>query len=476
MGSGMTLRAPYRRPVSAILLIVFACLLSACSDLPHEETCLRVLDAMVGSEDDYKLLAIERDPQARNGIVIRFQRRFPSAFGRDADRLRCVFTGSTRPELARSLLAVELDGEELSRVKLILLHRWLGHPVPPELLDASEPPRRWPIALHVAYLAQQVLNGLVSGSVIALVAIGYTLVYGVTRHVQFAYGELLAIGAILTSTGYAALVMAGWGNFASVLALALPVVIGYAALCGWSIDRAVFGPIRANAAMAAGTQAPLIAAIGLSIFLQEFVRLSGAAHGHWIPPLLPGAVVMFTAGGFDVSLTNMQLMIVLLAAALSLLQGCVLAATAHGRAYRACAEDTRMAALLGIDVNRIVAITYASGAALAAVAGAAIVLHYGQGGALTGVLFGFKALTAAVLGGIGSFGGALVGGVAIGLIESLWGGYLGGDFRDGAVFAILVIVLVFKPTGLFGLAEPFTPGGGSRGSASPSRPTSPFQS
>jgi len=472
------MRIRVRSSVRLFALFAITLLLAACSDLPHEETCLRVLDALVGPEETHKVLAVEHDPQARSGIVVRFQRRFPSPFARDESRLHCLFTGSTRPELQRSLLAVELDGAPLSRVKLILLHRWLGHPVPPELLDETAPRRPWSVGLHVAYLTQQVLNGLVAGSVIALVALGYTLVYGITRHVQFAYGELLSIGAIMTASGYALLAMAGWGNLAAVLALALPAVMALAALQGWSIERAVFRPLRDNSTSVGGTQAPLIAAVGLSIFLQEFVRLSQGARSRWMPALLPGKLELFSAGGFVVSLTWTQIVIVLLAALLSLAQGWVLAATGHGRAYRACADDPRMASMLGVDVNRVVALAYAAGAALAAVAGAGIVLHYGQAGSLVGVLFGFKALTAAVLGGIGSFAGALVGGLAIGLIDSLWAGYLGGDFRDAAVFAILVIVLVFKPTGLFGQDDPFTPGGGgsARGSAFPSRPTGPSRS
>ncbi len=450
-----------------------AMVLAACSDLPHEETCLHVLEALAGPADAYKVLAVEHDPEALGGVVVRFQRRaaFPST--RNEARLRCLFTGSARMELRRSLVGVELDGAALSRVKLILLHRWLRHPVPPELLDEPEPLRPWPLGLHVAYLVQQVLNGLVVGSVIALVAVGYTLVYGITRHVQFAYGELLTIGAVTTAISYGLLAMAGWGNLAAMLALALPAVVLLAALNGWSIERAIFRRLHH-----AGTQAPLIAAVGLSIFLQEFVRLSQSARSRWMPSLLPGKVELFAAGGFSVSLTYTQIMIVLLASALSLAQGWVLAATPQGRAYRAASQDPLMAAMLGIDVNRVVALTYAAGAALAAVAGAAIVLHYGQAGAMLGVLFGFKALTAAMLGGIGSYAGALVGGIAIGLIESLWAAYLGGDFRDAAVFAILVLVLVFRPAGLFGLDDPFTPaaGGSARGSALPWRPTAPFRS
>ncbi|MCK6451195.1 MAG: branched-chain amino acid ABC transporter permease [Alphaproteobacteria bacterium] len=461
------------KPTRILAALGLLILLAACSDLPHEETCLRVLEALAGSADAYKVLAVEHDPEALSGVVVRFQRRAAFTSARAESRLRCLFTGSARAELRRSLVGVELDGQALSRVKLILLHRWLRQPAPPELLHEEAPRHPWPLGLHVAYLAQQVLNGLVIGSVIALVAVGYTLVYGITRHVQFAYGELLTIGAVTTVVSYGLLAMAGWGNFATMLALALPAVVLLAALQGWSIERAVFRRLHHS-----GTQSPLIAAVGLSIFLQEFVRLSQGARSRWMPSLLPGKAELFTAGGFAVSLTYTQIMIVLLAVALSLGQGWVLAATPQGRAYRAAAQDPLMAAMLGIDVNRVVALTYAAGAALAAVAGAAIVLHYGQAGSLLGVLFGFKALTAAVLGGIGSFAGALVGGIAIGLAESLWAAYLGGDFRDAAVFAILVLVLVFKPAGLFGPDDPFTPaaGGPARGSAVPWRPTAPFRS
>jgi branched-chain amino acid transport system permease protein len=320
----------------------------------------------------------------------------------------------------------------------------------------------------VAYLTQQVLNGVVVGSVIALVAVGYTLVYGITRHIQFAYGELLTIGAYMTGLAYIVLSLAGMDSMAGVVGLGLPLVMGAAALNGYAIERVVFRRIGQ-----ANPQAALIAAVGLSIFLQEFVRLSQGARGRWMPSLLPGKFELFTSGGFDVSVTYTQVVIVILATLVSLGQGWILGSTVRGRCYRACADDARMAALLGVNVVGVVAMTYACGAALAAMAGAAMILHYGLASSQMGVLFGFKALTAALLGGIGSFAGALVGGLLIGLFEALWAAYLGGAWRDAAVFAVLVVVLVYRPEGLFGHADPLTSGGsgGAPGSVLRTHPT-----
>ena len=381
--------------------------------------------------------------------------------------LVCRFAhgGGARP----SLRSVELNARPLSRVQMFILHRWLLGTAPPrELLDDATAEPRWTLGLHAAYLAQQVLNGIVIGAVIALVAVGYTMVYGITRHIQFAYGELLSIGAVTTGLFYAALWVRGWANLATVLGLALPLVIATAALTGWSIERVAFRRL-----LGSGVQAPLIAAVGLSLFLQEFLRLSQGARSRWMPPPAHGTAELFAAGGFTVSLTYMQVVVVVLAAGLSLAQGWALASTGWGRSYRAVADDPRMAALLGVDVNRVIARTYALGAALAAVAGAAIIMRYGEAGSTLGIGFGFKALTAAILGGIGSYAGALAGGLVIGLIEALWAGYIGAEWRDAAVFAVLVVVLVFRPAGLFGADDPLMPAGGdgAPGNALRSRPS-----
>ncbi len=462
----MTLAALPRN--AALALAVLATVLLAptgCAvDRAHyREICTRILEVLLPADAQPVIAAIERNPHAPDDVAIAFRPR-----GAFEDReLICRFTpGGTAKRF--SLQSVELNGRELTDVQLFLLHRWLGQAPPPELLREPGSAIQWTPALHAAYLAQQVLNGIVIGAVIALVAVGYTMVYGITRHIQFAYGELLSIGAMTMGLFYAVLWIPGWANLATVLGLALPLVIATAALTGWSIERVAFRRL-----IHAGTQPPLIAAIGLSIFLQEFIRLSQGTRSRWMPPLVGGSAELFTSGGFTISLTYMQFVVVALAVILSLASGWGLARTGYGRAYRAVADDPRMAALVGVDVNGVIARTYALGAALAAVAGAAIIMRYGEAGTGLGIAFGFKALTAAILGGIGSFPGALAGGLLIGMVDALWAGYVGAEWRDAAVFGVLILVLVFKPAGLFGIDDRLTPAAsdGAPGSALRSRPT-----
>ncbi|MCC6471570.1 MAG: branched-chain amino acid ABC transporter permease, partial [Alphaproteobacteria bacterium] len=445
----------HRRPLHcAALLLALAALLSGCAEQAREGVCRQILDALLPAQALPEVIDVAADPVSHNGIVLRYRVKPTGLRIEEEHHLLCAFAPPSGDPAHYGLLSVEVDGKPISRVKLILLHRWLGQDVPPQLLDEDAPHPHWPAGLQAAYLVQQVLNGIVIGSVIALVAVGYTLVYGVTRHIQFAYGELLAIGAFMTSLAYGVLAMAGQAGLAAVVGLGLPFALLIGGLGGYWIDRSIFRPMRGS-----DTQTALIAAIGLSIFLQEFLRLTQGGHGRWLPSLLPGKLAFFTAGGFTVSLTFSQVAVVLIAVGLSLGQGWVLGRTSLGRSYRASADDPRMAALLGVDVTRVVALTYAGGAALAAAAGAALILHYGEAGAQMGVMFGFKALTAALLGGIGSFAGALVGGLIIGQVEALWAGYLDGAWRDAAVFAVLVLVLLFRPAGLFAPSDPLTSGG-----------------
>ena len=451
-----------RRP-ALLFAAMAACALSlgACADRPHIGICTRILELLLPADAEPQVISARFDDASRDDVELTYRSRDDI----DSHTVVCRFDSASGQRF--SLNAVEIRGRTLTDVQLFLLHRWLGQPPPRSLLEPPSAPR-WSLGLHAAYLAQQVLNGIVIGAVIALVAVGYTLVYGITRHIQFAYGELLTIGAVLTGLFYAVLWIPGLANLATVLGLALPLVLAAAGGIGWTIERAAFRKL-----IHSGTQSPLIAAVGLSLFLQEFIRLSQGSRARWMPPLVDGKAEIFTSGGFAVSLTYAQVLVVGLAVALSLVQGWILARTGFGRRYRAVADDPRMAALLGVDVNAVIGATYALGAGAAALAGAAVIIRYGEAASTLGIVFGFKALTAALLGGIGSFAGALVGGILIGLIEALWAGYIGGAWRDSAVFGVLVLVLVYKPAGLFGLDDRFmSPAGdGAPGSALRSRPS-----
>lgn len=459
-----------RRPALLVLLFAIAAgLLSGCAAPPREDICRRILDAVLPANADPKVEAVEADPLSSQGVVLRFTTNQTGIRLPEQRHLLCAFAPPTGDRERFGLVSVEIDGRPLSRVKLILLHRWLGQDVPPTLLEGEAPPR-WPLGLHLAYLVQQLINGVVVGSVLALIAAGYTLVYGVTRHVQFALGEVMAIGALMASLAYLSLGMAGWHSLAAAIILGLPFAIAVGALSGFWMQHVAFGPLwRAN------TQSALIAAIGMSLFLEEFLRLSQGSRERWLPALLPGKHQVFVAAGFDVIVTNAQIAVVILAVALSSIMAWLLDRTHMGRSYRATADDPRMAALLGVDCGRVVAIAYAAGAGLSAAAGVALLVHYGEAGAQSGLMIGFKALTAALLGGIGSFQGALLGGLLIGLFEALWAGYIDAAWRDAAVFSVLVLVLMFRPAGLLGHADGVTsagPGGGP-GSALRSHPTAP---
>ncbi|MBV9522335.1 MAG: branched-chain amino acid ABC transporter permease LivH, partial [Alphaproteobacteria bacterium] len=196
--------------------------------------------------------------------------------------------------------------------------------------------------------------------------------------------------------------------------------------------------------------APLISAIGMSIFLQNYVQLLQGARGKPLPPIVNGGFILMNSNGFDVHLSYLQLFIVLLTIALMAGFSTLIAATPLGRAQRACEQDLGMAALLGIDIDRTISLTFVMGAALAAVAGLMVTLYWGVVDFFIGFLAGVKAFTAAVLGGVGSLPGAMLGGLLIGLIEAFWSGYFSVQYKDVSVFAILILVLIFRPSGLLG--------------------------
>jgi branched-chain amino acid transport system permease protein len=301
----------------------------------------------------------------------------------------------------------------------------------------------------MAYFLQQLINGVVLGSIFGLIAIGYTMVYGIIGMVNFAHGDVFMIGGFVTMIAFLVLGVLGITWVPLALLLMLAIAMFFTALHGWAVERVAYRPLRNS-----GRLAPLISAIGMSIFLQNYVQiLQGARNKAVGTVLIRDYIVVMEQDGFTVQITYMQIVIVVLTVVLMAGFTMLIGGTALGRNQRACEQDMRMARLLGVDVDRTISLTFIMGAALAAVAGMIWLLYYGIIDFYVGFLAGIKAFSAAVLGGIGSLPGAMLGGMLIGLIEVFWSAYFSVEYKDVAAFAILVLALVFRPTGLLGKPE-----------------------
>ncbi|MEP0518691.1 MAG: branched-chain amino acid ABC transporter permease LivH [Hyphomicrobiales bacterium] len=305
------------------------------------------------------------------------------------------------------------------------------------------------------YFLQQLINGVTLGSIYGLIAIGYTMVYGIIGMINFAHGDIFMIGAFISLICIIALGLTastGIGLLFLALVLVLVVSMVFTSIWGWTVERLAYRPLRGSFRLA-----PLITAIGMSIGLQNFVQISQGARVKPLEPIIPGGYTLMEAetanGTFAVQLSNMQILIVATTVILMVGFSLLISKTSLGRSQRACEQDRKMASLLGINVDRTISLTFVMGAALAAVAGLLFLLYYGVIDFYIGFLAGVKAFTAAVLGGIGSLPGAMLGGLLIGLIEVFWSGYFSVEYKDVAAFSILAIVLIFLPSGLLGKPE-----------------------
>jgi branched-chain amino acid transport system permease protein len=291
------------------------------------------------------------------------------------------------------------------------------------------------------YFVQQLINGLTLGSIYGLIAIGYTMVYGIIGMINFAHGDIFMVGAfaalivflILTSLFYSVPV---------VIALLVMMIVAMllTSLYNWTIEKVAYRPLRGSFRLA-----PLITAIGMSIALSNFVQVTQGPRNKPIPPMVSQ---VYNIDGVSVSLK--QIIIVIVTALLLALFWYLVNKTSLGRAQRACEQDRKMAALLGIDVDRTISITFIMGAALAAVAGTLFLMYYGVVAFSDGFTPGVKAFTAAVLGGIGNLKGAVAGGLIIGIIQQLSDNRIETKWTPAIVFAYLILILVFRPQGLFG--------------------------
>jgi branched-chain amino acid transport system permease protein len=298
------------------------------------------------------------------------------------------------------------------------------------------------------YFLQQLINGVTLGATYGLIAIGYTMVYGIIGMINFAHGDIYMVGAFISLVGFLLLGFFGITYVPLACLLVLVFAMVFTAVYGWAVERLAYRPLRGSQRLA-----PLISAIGVSIVLQNFVQLSQGARVKPLQPMINGGITLVPDADFPVTISYIKIMIIVTTVVLMAGFTLIIKYTSLGRAQRAAEQDMTMASLLGVNVDRTISATFVIGAMLAAVAGLMVTLYYGVVDFYIGFIVGIKAFTAAVLGGIGSVPGAMLGGMLIGLIEAFWSGYFSIEYKDVAAFSILVFVLIFRPTGLLGKPE-----------------------
>lgn len=293
---------------------------------------------------------------------------------------------------------------------------------------------------------QQLVNGLTLGSVYALIALGYSMVYGILELINFAHGEIYMLGAYLGIICLGFFTAIGLTAYNLPLALILTFIFSIivCAAYGFTIEKIAYKPLRN-----APRLSPLISAIGMSIFLQNYVMLTQGATDKVFPHFFGAAGVQF----LSVRMTYLQIFIIFISIILMIGLRLFIRKTRMGKAIRAVAQDKTMASLVGINIDTVISLTFIIGSGLAAVAGLMVAMYYGLVNYFIGYIAGIKAFTAAVLGGIGSIRGAMFGGILLGLVESLGGSYISSEYKDAYAFILLIIVLIVKPGGLFGKAE-----------------------
>ena len=296
-------------------------------------------------------------------------------------------------------------------------------------------------------LLQQIINGLTLGAVYALIALGYTMVYGILGLINFAHGEIYMVGAYAGIITLAFLTVAGLTSQYLILSLLIVFIVAML-VCGSygaTMERVAYRPLRH-----APRLSPLISAIGMSIFLQNYVMLTQGSADKIFPHILPNEPWVF----LGVTLTPIQMFIILNSLVLMAALHFFINRTRMGKAMRATAQDKRMASLVGIPVDTVISVTFVIGSILAAAAGVMVAMYYGLINFYMGYVAGIKAFTAAVLGGIGNIPGAVLGGFLLGIVESLGAAYISSEYKDAFAFILLILLLIFKPSGLLGERVP----------------------
>jgi branched-chain amino acid transport system permease protein len=294
------------------------------------------------------------------------------------------------------------------------------------------------------YFLELFIGGLVRGSIYALIALGYTMVYGIIELINFAHGEIYMIGAFTALIVVGVLSFLGWNHIAIIFIASIVAVI-YSMAYGYTVEKVAYKPLRHAPRLSA-----LISAIGMSLFLQNYVLLAQTSDFLPFPSLIPDLKILEPYAGF---VSTPEVVIIITTAIVMLLLTYLIKFTRVGKAMRATAQDRAMAQLVGVDVNKVISITFIVGSATAALGGVLIASHIGQINFYIGFIAGIKAFVAAVLGGIGSMPGAVLGSLVLGWSESFFTGFVSSDYEDVFAFVILVLVLIFRPAGLLGRSD-----------------------
>lgn len=294
------------------------------------------------------------------------------------------------------------------------------------------------------YFFELFLGGLTRGSIYALIALGYTMVYGIIQLINFAHGEIYMIGAFTGLIVAGLLTLLGW-NALAILLIASIVAVIYSSAYGWTMEKIAYKPLRKAPRLSA-----LISAIGMSLFLQNYVLLGQTSDFLPFPNLVPDFKFLEP---IEHIVQASEILIYVITACVMAALTFMIKFTRMGKAMRATSQDRDMAQLVGVDVNRVISMTFVIGSATAALGGILIASHIGQINYYIGFLAGIKAFVAAVLGGIGSMPGAVLGSLVLGWSESFFTGYISSDYEDVFAFLFLVLILIFRPSGLLGRKE-----------------------
>jgi branched-chain amino acid transport system permease protein len=435
----------------AVLAGLLATVLAGCNamlDADQARICRLLLPALNPAGSVFRILRIA--PAGSATLRIDYRAAAPGQLQRE-HWIACRFAGEGLSRRKQELLGVDTERGPLNPAQFYFLLRfYLGSPEsvfedPGDLTRTRGVPEvpRW-----LAYGAQHAVGALPLASIYALLAASYALIYGLVGRIVFGFGQFAAIGGYASLMGVMMMLQLGAGAPSAALGLAAILAVFATAVHGIVVGRCVVEPLVRGPGLPV-----LIASTGLMIALGEYLRLTQGNDLRWVSPVLNMPVPILRGADFVTTLTPIGLLVAGLSALVLTVLMSVLKATSFGRAWRAYADDPGTAALFGVDPRRVFMASFAIAAALAGFAGFVMTAYYGGVGYGSGLEIGLKALVAAVVGGIGSVGGALAGGLLIGFAEALWSATMPIESRDIAVYALLAIVLVLRPGGLFGYGE-----------------------